>query len=156
MDDYSELLEEQGRITRIEENFAWVEVARKPGCSGCATKNECGTAVLAKTMRSKPVLIKTINVIAANVGDDVIVGIEQKVLMAGSFAVYAIPLLLMLFTAFLGDFLGQQFFIEYHNGISVVFAFLGLLGGFLWLKCYVQKIAKNQSYQPFLVRLAKV
>ncbi len=153
MNDCRELLEERGRVTRVEGDCAWVEVARKPGCSGCATKNECGTAVLAKVMSSKPVLIKTTNVIAANVGDEVVVGIEQKALMAGSFSVYAIPLLLMLFAAFLGDFLGQNFFAEYHNGISVVFAFLGLFFGFFWLKLYSKKRAKDQRYQPSLMRL---
>lgn len=154
MDDDSKRLEERGLVTRIEENYAWVEIDRKPGCSGCVTKSECGTATLAKMMSSKPVSIKTINVIAANVGDEVVVSVEQKALMAGSFAVYAAPLLLMLFAAFFGDLLGQKFFMEYRNGISVVFAFSGLFSGFLWLSHYSQKIAKDQYYQPLIVRLA--
>ena len=153
MNDCNELLEERGQIVQVEGDYAWIEVARKPGCSSCATRSECGTAVLAKAMSSKPVLIKAVNMIAADVGDEVVVGIEQKALMAGSFSVYAAPLLLMLFAALLGDFFGQKFYVEYHNVISMAFALLGLLLGFFWLKNYSKKASHNESYQPSLIRL---
>ncbi len=152
VDNCNDFLEERGRVVETEGDYVWVEVTRRPGCSGCENKNECGTAVLAKTMSSKPVHIKILNTILAKPGDDVIVAIEQKSLTTGSFSVYMVPLLLMLSGALLGDVLGQRFLMEYHDGVAIIAAFAGLAGGFFWLRRYTRKNIQNKLYQPSLVR----
>lgn len=146
------MIEESGRVVTIDNDIAWIEMQRKAVCDTCSVNKGCGTGVIAKTIGNKRFRIPVKNVINAQVGDDVIVGISDDMLVKSSFAVYMIPLLLLFIGAWIGETVAQSNALMSAEGLSIAFGIAGLLAGFMWLRRFSVKISKDNRYQPLLLR----
>ncbi len=142
------MIEETGRVASLEVGFAWVESERQSSCGSCAANKGCGTATLQKVMGNKYTRVKAINPISLQVGDLVVIGIQEQALLKGSFFAYIMPLILLLLGALLFEILFAS------EGMIIFGGLLGLILGFVFLKYLSSKIATDERYQAVVLRLA--
>lgn len=86
------LIEEYGVITDADgQGGAWVEARREAGCGGCAASGECGTALLANTLKRRPRRIRVSNPAAWPAGTSVVIGLPADALLRGALLTYLLP-----------------------------------------------------------------
>jgi sigma-E factor negative regulatory protein RseC len=129
------------------ESVATIEIVRKSACGLCGQTRGCGNSLWGKLFGHKTTNFTAQNEINAKVGDYVIVGIDEAVLIKGAFILYLFPLVAML----LGAWLGKLFYAT--DGATMLAAFLGLLLGFAWVKGHAQGSAYYRQNQPRILRL---
>jgi len=144
------MIEETAHIVSVEEGHAWVETERRSSCGSCSAKG-CGTGALSKILGRRTQRLRVKNPIDAQVGDTVILGIEEGVLIRGSLMVYILPLLLMLGGGLLGEALAPQWESD-PEGLSLLFGIIGLVGGFLILRRYNRRVANDPHYSAVILR----
>lgn len=147
------MIEEHAIVTALVDNQATLEVERRTACGLCGQKRGCGNATWGKLLGHKSHAFTATNDIGANVGDSVVVGIEERAVLSSAFFLYVIPLLGLLVGAALADvFLKNEFYV-------VLSSIAGLLLAFLWVKrhlngfCGKNKTASHQ-YQMVVLRHA--
>lgn len=145
------MIEETASVVRTDGDFAWVETQRQSACGSCAGSKGCGTAALSKVLGKRRTEVRALNRAGARVGDRVIIGIEESALVRGSLAVYAVPLLVMLLGAGLGEALGRAPGAD-ANSLSMGFGLIGLGLGFLWLRRFTRRASRDPRYQPVVLR----
>ena len=143
------MIEETAKIIDLEGEYAWVETQRKSVCNACAVNKGCGTATLSRVLGQKRTRVRTINRLGAKSGDLVVIGIQEQALVRGSFAVYAIPILLLLAGGLIGDWLGKG---SGSEGLSILLGLAGLGVGFVWLSYFSKRVKTSASYQPEILR----
>ncbi|OCX19075.1 transcriptional regulator [Stutzerimonas xanthomarina] len=141
------MIEEQGRVIALEPGAVWVETLRKSTCSGCAAKNGCGQGLMDRLgVRERRGTIRALSDLQLQVGDSVVVGIREDVLLRGAFLVYLLPLLML----FAGALLATQL------ALAEPFVILAGLGGFLVAWLFVRKrsqwAASDSALQPVVLR----
>jgi sigma-E factor negative regulatory protein RseC len=146
------MIEETGQVVRIEDGGVWVETRRRSTCSGCAAEKGCGTATLSKVLGRRRTLVRVLASTPLQVGDQVVIGISEQALVRGSLAVYAVPLLLLMIGAVLGEAgAGKGLWDDAELG-SLVLGVGGLAVGLLWLKRFTRRIQHDRNYQPVVLR----
>lgn len=145
------MIEEHARVVEVQGDIAWVETQRKGSCGTCSASTGCGTATLSKVVGRRRARVQVLNRIGAGVGEEVMIGIPERVLLKGSFAVYAVPLLAMLVSAWIGVAVAGAAQ-ELKELLSTLFGLGGLAAGFVWLKGYAGKIGQDALYQPIILR----
>ncbi len=146
------MIEETARVVALEDDFAWVETQRKSVCGACALNKGCGTATLAKLLGTRRTRIKVLNSPPAAVGDEVVIGLEEHAIVQGSLAMYAAPLACLFAAALLGEGLSARLGTTTTEAFTILSGLGGLAGGFVWLRHYANKIAKDPRYQPVILR----
>lgn len=122
------MIEEFAVITRRFDDHVMLEIERRTACGLCGQKRGCGNATWGKLLGHDSHEFAAENVINANVGDSVVVGIDENVVLSSAFYLYVVPLLTMLVTTVLADVLfDNQFYV-------ILAAASGLLLGFALLK----------------------
>ncbi|OGT20227.1 MAG: hypothetical protein A2V90_03625 [Gammaproteobacteria bacterium RBG_16_57_12] len=145
------MIEETAQVVAVDGEYAWVETRRKTTCGNCAANTGCGTSVLQKVLGQKRNRLKVINHAAAQVGDEVVIGIQEQALVRGSLMVYMVPLLAMLAAAMLGE----QFAAARQTDSELTVTISGLAGlllGYLWLRHITVRIGQDERYQAVILR----
>jgi len=145
------MIEETATVVKCEGEFAWVEAQRQTTCGNCAANKGCGTSVLAKVVGKKAARMRAINPIDAQVGDTVIVGMNEAALLKGSLAVYLFPLLFMMLFAITGNVVARQMHWQ-AEPVVILFAVAGLLVAGIWLRRFTRRIQYDNVYQPVILR----
>lgn len=145
------MIEETARVVAAEGEFVWVETQRQSTCGGCAARQGCGTATLAKVLGRRRTRVRALNRDAARVGDRVVVGIDEQALVRGSLAVYAVPLLGLLAGGVLGALLQTRLQLA-GEALTLVAGVAGLVVGLLWVKGFTRRIRGDSRYQPVVLR----
>jgi sigma-E factor negative regulatory protein RseC len=148
------MMTETAQVIETEGDYAWVETQRKTTCGSCAVQKGCGTSVLAKVLGNRTSRIRVINSIGASTGEMVVIGVEDGMLVRTSFAVYAMPLILLLLGGVGGGMLADALQWQSREAATAVGGVLGLLLGFLWLRRYTRAIARDARHQPSLIGFA--
>ena len=146
------MLEETASVVRVEAGEVWVETQRRSTCSSCAVEKGCGTATLAKVLGRRRTLVRVLSDLPLAVGDQVVIGIREQALVRGSLAVYAVPLLLMLAGAIIGELGAGQGLWGSAEVASVLLGTGGLVAGLVWLKRFSRRIHDDTDYQPVVLR----
>lgn len=145
------MIEETAQVVATEGEFVWVETQRQSTCGGCAARQGCGTATLAKVLGNRRTRVRAINRDGAQVGDRVVVGIDETALIRGSLAVYAVPLLGLLAGAVLGGLLSERLLVD-GEALTLGLGIAGLSGGLVWLRGFTRRIRSDRRYQPVVLR----
>jgi sigma-E factor negative regulatory protein RseC len=98
-----EILIEEGIVVSKENGNAEVEVFPAQNCEECSAK------IICKPNKDDRNVLRVNNSIGANVGDNVRIEIKGKSVLAASFNLYGIPLIILL----IGIFLGTSIFSDY-------------------------------------------
>ena len=149
------MIEESARVVATEGEFVWVETQRQSTCGGCAANQACGTATLAKVLGTRRTRVRALNPAwnhdAAQVGDTVVIGLDEAALIRGSLAVYAMPLLSLFAGGLIGALLSERWAVS-GEALTLGMGIAGLIGGLLWLKGFSQRIRDDRRYQPVVLR----
>lgn len=137
------MLETRAIVVQVDGQCALVQADQGNGCGQCNGKG-CGTSKLSKLFCSKPRQFQVDNPIKANVGDEVIVSIAKGVVLRGIGLVYALPLLLLLAGAMLGNFLVK--YPAMRDGHAAVGALCGLVVGFVVAKWILSRAGHPKPY----------
>ena len=146
------MITEQATVVSIENNQTWIETQRKSVCGQCSASKGCGTSVLSKVVGNKLSKMKVINNINAQVGDEVVVGLNESSLLKGAFMTYLLPLLYLFVFSFVGQLISQQLQFDSGEFFVIAFAVLGFYLGMRKLKKYSISISKNENYQPVILK----
>lgn len=146
------MIEEAARVIQCEDTFAWVETNRKSACDSCSMNKGCGTGAISKVFGEKRSRLKVINKIHADVGDSVLIGINESALLIGSFLVYLLPILSLLAFALLGELMARQLLIENRDLISILFGIFGLGLAMWWVRRKTTNLEHANRYQAVILR----
>lgn len=147
------MIEEFAVVTQRMDGFVMLEVERRTACGLCGQTRGCGNATWGKLLGHQNQAFLAKNTIDAKVGDSVVVGIDEGVMLSTVFYLYLVPLLSMLVAAVLADQLLN------HDVWVALFAGLGLLLGFLWVKGHLNgfgnsKMTLSRQCHATVLRLA--
>lgn len=146
------MITENATVVSIENDQTWIETQRKSTCGQCNASKGCGTSVLSKVIGNKLSKMKAVNNINAQVGDEVIVGLNEASLLKGAFVIYMLPLLFLFLFSFIGQYITQNIGIANNELLVIVFAIMGFLLGMKKVKNFSASIEKNESYQPVILK----
>lgn len=122
------MIEEFAVVTKRFDDHVMLEIERRTACGLCGQKRGCGNATWGKLLGHDSHEFPADNAINANVGDSVVVGIDERIVLSSAFYLYVVPLFTMLVGAVLADtLLNNEFYV-------MLAAALGLLLGFAWVK----------------------
>lgn len=122
------MIEEFAVVTKRFDDHVMLEIERRTACGLCGQKRGCGNATWGKLLGHDSHEFPADNTINANVGDSVVVGIDERIVLSSAFYLYVVPLFTMLVGAVLADaLLDNEFYV-------MLAAALGLLVGFAWVK----------------------
>ncbi|MFW5431544.1 MAG: SoxR reducing system RseC family protein [Methylophilaceae bacterium] len=149
------MIEQHAIILAIEpqsegQSLATIEVVRKTACGICGKTRGCGNAIWGKIFAHKMTSLKAQNSIKAQIGQSVIVGIDERAVMKSALLLYVAPLV----TMFTGVILASQF--NASDFAAMLGAGIGLLVGYFWLKAHMAGRVYYQSQQPKILRLDTV
>jgi Positive regulator of sigma E activity len=136
------MLEQHAIVLKTQGGTAWVE-ARESGTCGSCGSGGCSTRRLADLFGRRERAFPVDNVLQANAGERVVIGIPAGALWKSAFRLYGLPLLLL----FAGGFAGQ------HAGGDPG-AVMGAVAGLL-LAALAQKLnGFSKTWQPIMLRRA--
>ncbi len=135
------MLEENGRVVRLDDGTVWVETIKQSACSSCSAQKGCGQSLLARIGDGKRLEIQVDNPqhLEVSVNDEV-------TFLTASLLVYLLPLLAMFITAVAAQRYGLS-----EPGV-ILSAGFGLAGGFVITRFISGRISRNCSYRPVLLR----
>jgi sigma-E factor negative regulatory protein RseC len=144
------MIEEHAVIVGIDGDQALLEIVRSKPCGLCGQTRGCGVSLWGRLLGHRNNVFRAENRINARVGDNVVVGVDEKALLAGSLAVYGVPLVLLLTGAALGGALLSSSFGADIG--SLVGAVMGLALSMLWLRGHSARRGLPAKYRPVMLR----
>ncbi len=145
------MIEEQAQVIEIEGSRLILQAQTQSTCGSCSANKGCGTSLLAKVVGRKFTQFEAENIVNADVGDTVIVGIPEDALLKGSLVMYAIPIAGMILFALLADY----FLLATAGSRDLMVAasaIMGLVFGSLLSKAYFQRQSSVQLFSPVVLR----
>ena len=146
------MIEESAQIVECVGTVAWVETQRTSTCGSCAASKGCGSAALAKVLGRRRTRVRVLNGVQASVGEQVIIGLQERALLKGALAIYLVPLFGLLAGALLGVLLAERLLVVNVDIVSMAFGGIGAAVGLLWLRYYARSIRNDERYQPVVLR----
>ena len=141
-------MNEEGTVTKVAGNKAWVLAERGTACESCGSKSLChpfGSS-------SKNVEIEAINAANAQVGNVVNISISSSSVMKAAFMVYVIPILMLFAGVFLGKWFAEKNSYDYEI-ISLITGSLAFAVTFLVLKIISKRISQKAEFIPVITKI---
>lgn len=141
------MIEEQGRVVAVEHGAVWVETVRKSTCSSCSVKAGCGQGLLEQLGASgRRGLIRALCDMHLKVGDSVVIGVREDLLVRGSLLVYLLPLLGLFAAAVVAEQFGLT------EPWVIVSAFIGFAVTCMGVRWRSRNVATDPVLQPVVLR----
>ena len=146
------MIEERAQVVAVEGDNVLVQTQRQSSCGACAVKSGCGTSVLAGIVGQKMTQLRLPNTLGAKPGDEVLLGMAENALVAGSLLMYVLPLLMLLLGALAGELLATQLGMD-----AELTPIAGGVVGFvlaIWLvRGLLRKSTTGRHMQPVMLRI---
>lgn len=145
------MIEERALVVAIDNQIpgqplAYLEVERKTACGLCGKTRGCGNQIWGKLLAHQQARFSANNSIHAQVGQSVIIAIDEKAVMYAALLLYLLPLITMLvFACLFSLLLGGDLY-------AVCGAALGLVLAWLWVKGFLA-VRPHGFARPEVVRL---
>ena len=134
------MIEEEAIVIKASKENVILEVVRSKPCGLCGQVRGCGNSIWGKIFSHRTGYIETRNHLNAKLGDVVILGIDETLMLKSSLMLYGVPLMLM----FLGMVMGNTFAKETTELYVLLGAVMGLFLGVVLIKRIV-----NEKMQMF-------
>ena len=141
------MITETGKVVALKDGKAWVQTIRASACQSCSARSGCGQSALAKVSGGRANQILVANTAGAQVGDEVVIGIDEQSLLTASLVVYGVPLLLMV----LASIAGYRWF-GGTDAAAMAGALAGLGLGFWWARRW--QSGSGDRYEPRMLRVS--
>lgn len=138
---------EEGTITKVTEDKAWIRVRRSSMCDVCKSRSACIIIGGGETMEAE-----ALNTANAQVGDRVLLNIPSKSLWKISFILYMLPVIFLITGVIIGMNLAKKYGLEPELG-ALLLGVVGCAVSFLPIKLFAKHIRKNKEYIPEIVRI---
>lgn len=143
------MIEEQAVVVGIERDMALLEIVRSKPCGLCGQTRGCGVSIWGRLLGHRNTVVRAENRINARAGDNVVVGLDEKALLASSMAAYGVPLISLLIGAALGgSFASTE---GSADAYGLMGAGAGLALGLLWLRGHSAR-RNSGGYRPVVLR----
>jgi sigma-E factor negative regulatory protein RseC len=146
------MIEEQAIVVGIDRDMALLEITRSKPCGLCGQTRGCGISIWGRLLGHRNNVFRAVNQINARTGDNVVVGVDEKALLAGSLAVYGIPLVFLLAGAAVGGMFAP--IAGNADAYALTGAIAGLALGLLWLRGHAMGRRLDGRYRPVILRSA--
>jgi len=147
------IIEEAARVVAVDGDQAWVVTRRRSACGACAANKGCGTGIMARALGSERTLrIKAENTVQALVGEDVTLGIDDRVLLRSAVLMYLLPLLALIAGAVLGELLNTSLSVADEDYLPIITGMSAMTGMLWWLRRHSHVLAATGEYQPRILR----
>lgn len=141
------MIEEQGRVVAVESGAVWVETLRKSTCSSCSANTGCGQGLLDKLgVSGRRGHVRALSDLQLRIGDAVVIGVREDLLVRGSLLVYLVPLLGLFAAALLANQLALG------EPLVILCGFLGMLVAWCGVRWHSLRTAHDPALQPVVVR----
>ncbi|MCK5058708.1 MAG: SoxR reducing system RseC family protein [Candidatus Aminicenantes bacterium] len=142
---------EEGTITKIAGDKAWVLVRRSSACDGCKSGGVCSSLGGSGDMEAE-----AINTADSKVGDRVRLKLSSKSIWKISFMFYIIPVIFLALGAIVGMEIGKRSFPGFDpEMMSLAIALLACAVGFLIVWVYSRIVGEKREYVPEVIRILK-
>ena len=141
------MIEEQGRVVALEPGAVWVETLRKSTCSSCSANTACGQGLMDRLgVGRQRGYVRALSQMHLAIGDTVIIGVREDLLVRSSLLVYLFPLLGLFAAALLADGLGLS------EPLVILVSLIGLFASWLMVRWRAARVAENPLLQPVVLR----
>ena len=148
------MIEEKAMVVALQGEQALMQTQRRSTCQSCSVKQGCGTSVLAEVVGKRSAQFSVQNTLSVQVGDEVMVGINENVLIKASFMVYALPLIFLLLAALMGEFWAKAY--GYNAELSSIIAGIaGFLLAMVVTRYGLFNRRLKQEIQPRMLRVTQ-
>lgn len=144
------MIETRATVVTTGIDHVWLDVQRQSACGSCQVSAGCGTAALTKVWGGRSSRVRAISTLPLQVGDAVIVGLADGVLLRGALLAYLLPVVLLL----AGAVLGESAFAGAGEEPVILLGALGLGLGFLAVRIWSRRLRNDPRYQPVVLRRA--
>jgi sigma-E factor negative regulatory protein RseC len=134
------MIEEEAVVIKASKERVTLEVVRTKPCGLCGQVRGCGNSIWGKIFSHQSGHIETRNDLNAKLGDIVILGIDESLMLKSSLMLYGVPLLSM----FLGMVFANSFVKEMMELYTLIGAVTGLILGIVMIKRFI-----NEKMQMF-------
>ena len=134
------MIEEQAVVIKASKERVTLEVVRDKPCGLCGQVRGCGNSIWGKIFSHQSGHIETRNDLNAKLGDVVILGIDETLMLKSSLMLYGVPLLSM----FLCMVIANSFAKEMVEIYTLIGAVTGLFLGVVMIKRVI-----NEKMQMF-------
>jgi sigma-E factor negative regulatory protein RseC len=146
------MIEEYGVVVEVSDTYAWIKTQRQSSCGHCSSSSGCGTGTLAQVLGQKYNEIRVVNHLQVQVGDQVVIGLEEQALVRSSLLLYLLPLLSLFAVAMMVEVLANMGLFAADERYSLLGGLFGFIGGLLGVRWWSQQLADNSRYQPVLLK----
>jgi len=148
------IIEETARVVAIDGEQAWVVTQRRSACESCSANKGCGAGIMARGLMPgrATMQIKAANLAGAVVGEDVVLGVDDRILLRSALLMYLLPLLALMTGAFLGEQLNAVFLLVRNEYLSVLGGLSAMIAMLWWLHRHARLLAATGDYQPRILR----
>lgn len=138
---------EEGVVIEINAGNALVTTTKTSACKGCAAKSSCNAMGGGKEMK-----VEAINLVGAQIGQNVVISFETTPLLKATFMLYMFPIIVLLIGAFTGQKLG--FILNFNPSLCSAFTGFFFFGvSILFVRLQGNKMAKKAEYHPKIIRI---
>ncbi len=141
------MLEASARVVARHGDALWLQPRLQAGCSQCG--QSCGGKWLSSWMDRQGSQLQARDTLGAAVGDQVLIGISEKVLVRASLLFYLAPLLSMAAAAMLAALAGGG------DATQALAALCGLFGGLFWVRLRTAAGRVSERYRPRLLAITR-
>lgn len=120
------MIEQQGQVISASREIVSVRLGGTSGCPACDAGRGCGAGIFGRLLNRKPVVLDLSNGLDSRVGQAVIVGLPESLLLRLVLRLYLLPLLAGLAGAALGHYIAVR-----NNAVDGMVDGFALLGAVL-------------------------
>jgi sigma-E factor negative regulatory protein RseC len=141
------MIEEQGRVVAVEPGVVWVETLRKSTCSACTANAACGQGLMERLgVGRQRGYVRALSTLNLHVGDAVVIGVGEQLLVRSSLLVYFLPILGLLAGSIAADAAGLR------EPLIILCGLGGLLLSWLLVRWHASRVADDPLLQPVVLR----
>ena len=145
------MIEQSAEIVEIGADSIWIKSPRQTSCGSCAAQSSCGQNLWSRFFEGRQhpieVQIDSDKYSDLKIGNQVVIGVPESIVVNGSLLVYIMPLITMLVAVVAGQFVFGQ-----SDSITIFCAAIGLVVGFLLMRTEANKNSNNPDLQPVLLQ----
>jgi len=149
------MIKKTATIVKINDQAIWVNTNRQTTCGSCVASQGCGVSILDKYFDKRgaqaSVRLGAYKSEDFRLGDNIIIGLPQRTLIKSSLLIYFLPLVFMIGFSLFGQFIASAVVVFNEESLSIIFAFIGLVLGFLFVNFISKKIINNIDFKAKLI-----